>query len=46
MPRIYKPVGPTSNKAEAGPTENKKAAPAQGAKTTDDEKKKGGSGDK
>lgn len=46
MPRIYKPVGPASNKAEAGPTENKNTAPAQGAKTTEDGKKKGGSGDK
>lgn len=43
MPRIYKPVGPSSNKAEKGPAENK-AAPA--AKPADDGKKKSSGDDK
>lgn len=43
MPRIYKPVGPSSNKAESGPTESKSE---QEQKTAEDGKKKSGSGDK
>lgn len=45
MPRIYKPVGPSSNKAETGPSSNKSAAPAQEVKPAESGKKKGNSGE-
>lgn len=45
MSRIYKPVGPSSNKAEAGPSSNKSAAPVQETKTAESAKKKGNSGE-
>lgn len=45
MPRIYKPVGPASNKAAAGPSANKAASPATvGVKASDDAKKKDANG--
>lgn len=43
MPRVYKPVGPSSNKAENGPTENKSTTSEA---KTEDAKKKGNSSDK
>ena len=42
MPRVYKPVRPSSNKAENGPSENKSVPEVK----TEDTKKKGNSGDK
>lgn len=42
MPRVYKPVGPTSNKAESGPSNNKSVPEVR----TEDGKKKGNSGEK
>lgn len=46
MPRIYKPVGPSDNKAENGPSENKNTAPAPEPKSNaaDSCKKKVNSG--
>lgn len=46
MPRIYKPVGPSSNKAESGPTSTKSPAPSHTDKAAEDPKKKGNSGEK
>ena len=46
MPRIYKPVGPSSNKAEAGPTANKGAALNVGVKAPKEPKKEDTVGDK
>lgn len=46
MPRIYKPVGPSNNKAENGPTSTKSPAPTQADKVTEEGKKKGNSGEK
>lgn len=46
MPRIYKPVGPSSNKAETGPAENKGTAPNIGAKAPKEPKKEDTVGDK
>lgn len=46
MPRIYKPVGPSSNKAENGPTNTKSPTPTQVDKVTEEGKKKGNSGEK
>lgn len=43
MPRIYKPLGPSSNKAAKGPAENKTAATV---KPADDGKKKSSGDDK
>ena len=42
MPRGYKPVRPSSNKAESGPKENKSVPEVK----TEDTKKKGNSGEK
>lgn len=48
MPRIYKPVGPSTNKAAAGPTETKTApAPVVSAPAAPEKPdKKGNSGEK
>lgn len=46
MPRIYKPVGPSSNKAENGPMSTKSSAPVQTDKVTEENKKKGNSDEK
>ncbi|MBP3536425.1 MAG: hypothetical protein J6J93_02675 [Muribaculaceae bacterium] len=50
MPRIYKPVGPSTNKAAAGPTQTKTAsapAPAVSAPAAPEKPdKKGNSGEK
>lgn len=46
MARIYKPVGPSANKAEGGPTATKTTAPVQGTKKPDDTAKKETGGDK
>lgn len=43
MPRVYKPIGPSSNKAEAGPSSIKSTTEV---KPTEDGKKKGNSSDK